>query len=248
MERESFVFYSSFLKAIRAIKKRDIQAELALAIIEYGITGETTECGEMVSMAMELIKPQIEANNQRYINGLKGAEHGVKGGRPRKENPTETPNVNDNVNVNDLFQQTNKQAGAHEEKPKAENSTLKAYDDFNGDAIALAGWLSKRWNDAKIHYNVGAIGNVAILGNARMNLIEVAKNYTQGEIELAIKGVFIQKQIYPQFILSPDKMLEPDYFSTFYNAGLTNTQLYSKEPQKGRKSSKNGVTRNIGDL
>ena len=91
MERESFVFYSSFLKAIRAIKKRDIQAELALAIIEYGITGETGECGEMVSMAMELIKPQIEANNQKYVNGLKGAEHGIKGGRPKKENPTKTP-------------------------------------------------------------------------------------------------------------------------------------------------------------
>ena len=116
MERESFVFYSSFLKAIRAIKKRDIQAELALAIIEYGITGETTECGEVVSVAMELIKPQIEANNKKYINGMKGAEHGVKGGRPRKEkpqdnpeitpekpqeNPKKTPNVNDNVNVND---------------------------------------------------------------------------------------------------------------------------------------------------
>nr|DAY11908.1 MAG TPA: hypothetical protein [Caudoviricetes sp.] len=116
MERDSFVFYSSFLKAIRAIKKRDIQAELALAIIEYGITGETAECGEMVSMAMELIKPQLEANNQKYINGLKGAEHGIKGGRPKKEkpqeNPTETPqkpqenpnitpNVNENVNVNE---------------------------------------------------------------------------------------------------------------------------------------------------
>ena len=81
-----------------------------------------------------------------------------------------------------------------------------------------------------------------------MNLIEVAKNYTQGEIELAIKGIFIQKEIYPQFTLSPDKMLEPDHFSTFYNAGLTNTQLYNKEPQKGQKSSKTGVVRNIGDL
>ena len=116
MERESFVFYSSFLKAIRAIKKRDIQAELALAIIEYGITGETIECGEVVSVAMELIKPQIEANNKKYINGMKGAEHGVKGGRPRKEkpqenpevtpekpqeNPKKTPNVNVNDNVND---------------------------------------------------------------------------------------------------------------------------------------------------
>nr|DAN71659.1 MAG TPA: hypothetical protein [Caudoviricetes sp.] len=117
MERESFVFYSSFLKAIRAIKKRDIQAELALAIIEYGITGETTECGEVVSVAMELIKPQIEANNKKYINGMMGAEHGVKGGRPRKEKPQDNPeitpekplknpkitpnvNVNDNVNVN----------------------------------------------------------------------------------------------------------------------------------------------------
>ena len=122
MERESFVFYSSFLKAIRAIKKRDIQAELALAIIEYGITGETTECGEVVSVAMELIKPQIEANNQRYINGKKGAEHGIKGGRPKKENPTETPkkplknptetpnvNVNDNVNDNVSFLEKKKQ-------------------------------------------------------------------------------------------------------------------------------------------
>lgn len=63
MERQSFVFYSSFLRAIKAIKKRDIQAELALAIIEYGITGEITECGEMVDMAMELIKPQLDVNN-----------------------------------------------------------------------------------------------------------------------------------------------------------------------------------------
>ena len=166
----------------------------------------------------------------------------------KRQKNHEAINSSLNVNDNDIIKQTNKQTHTHEEKPKTEKSTLKAYEDFKGDAIALAGWLSKRWNDAKRHYNVGAIGNVAILGNARMNLIEVAKNYTQGEIQLAIKGVFIQKEIYPQFTLSPDKMLEPDHFSTFYNAGLTNTQLYNKEPQKGRKSSKNGVTRNIGDL
>lgn len=270
MERESFVFYSSFLKAIRAIKKRDIQAELALAIIEYGITGETGECGEMVSMAMELIKPQIEANNQKYVNGLKGAEHGIKGGRPKKENPTktpeepqknpkktpqkpqenptETPNVNVNDNVNDLFQQTNKQAGAHEENPEVEKQTLTAYEDFKGNLPALEAWFAKRWNDAKKHYKAGVIGKVAILGQSKLNLIDVAKTYTQREIDLAIKGVFIQKEIYPQFTLSPDKMLETDHFSKFYNAGLTNTQLYNESPQKGQKSSKKGVMRNVGDL
>lgn len=115
MERDSFVFYSSFLKAIRTIKKRDIQAELALAIIEYGITGETAECGEMVSMAMELIKPQLEANNQKYINGLKGgAPKGNQNAKKEKEQPKNNqettkeqpknnqkqPNVNDNVNDN----------------------------------------------------------------------------------------------------------------------------------------------------
>ena len=81
-----------------------------------------------------------------------------------------------------------------------------------------------------------------------MNLIEIAKTYTQRDIELAIKGVFIQKEIYPQFTLSPDKMLELDHFSKFYNAGLTKTQLYNETPQNKPKSSKNGVTRNIGDL
>ena len=118
MERDSFVFYSSFLKAIRAIKKRDIQAELALAIIEYGITGETAECGEMVSMAMELIKPQLEANNQKYINGLKGGapkgNQNEKKGKEQPKNNQETTeeqpknnqkqpneNVNENVNVNE---------------------------------------------------------------------------------------------------------------------------------------------------
>ena len=114
MERDSFVFYSSFLKAIRAIKKRDIQAELALAIIEYGITGETTECGEMVSMAMELIKPQLEANNQKYINGLKGgAPKGNQNAKKEKEQPKNNQKTteeqpknnqkqpNDNVNEND---------------------------------------------------------------------------------------------------------------------------------------------------
>lgn len=111
MERDSFVVYKSFLSAIKRLKRRDIQGELALAIIEYGITGVMTECGEIVELAMELIKPQIEANNQKYLNGKKGAEHGKKGGRPKKEtpekpqeNPNETPNedVNDNVNVNDI--------------------------------------------------------------------------------------------------------------------------------------------------
>ena len=116
MERESFVFYRSFYEGIKELP-RDIQGEVLTAIMEYGLNGVTTENQKPITKAMfALIKPQLDANNQRFENGKLGAEHGKKGGRPRKEkpqenptltpkkpqeNPTLTPNVNDNVNVND---------------------------------------------------------------------------------------------------------------------------------------------------
>lgn len=268
--KDTFILKTKYGSVVNKLsdKQAGVLFKMLFEYVENGANAGSTD--EKVEMAFEFIKLDLDAFSESYQKKLAvNKENGKKGGNPnfvkgksnpyyeKKDNPNITednqtlPNITeDNPNDNDNDYNINKQTNTHthEEKPKAENSTLKAYDDFNGDAIALAGWLSKRWNDAKRHYNVGAIGNVAILGNARMNLIEVAKNYTQGEIELAIKGVFIQKQIYPQFTLSPDKMLEPDHFSTFYNAGLTETQLYSKEPQRGQKSSKNGVTRNIGDL
>ena len=72
----------------------------------------------MVSMAMELIKPQLEANNQKYINGLKGGapkgNQNAKKGKEQPKNNQETTeeqpknnqkqpneNVNENVNVNE---------------------------------------------------------------------------------------------------------------------------------------------------
>lgn len=266
MERETFVFYKDWLNVIRDLPS-EVQLEVYQAITEYAIYGNLIELKPLAKVAFGFVKQTIDRDTQKYISiKEKRKEAGAKGGRPLKTNDLEESKekqknqlvfekskkskslLNVNVNDNDIIKQTNKQTHTHEEKPKTEKSTLTAYEDFKGDTSALVGWLSKRWNDAKKFYKVGSIGNVAILGNARMNLIEVAKNYTQGEIELAIKGVFIQKEIYPQFTLSPDKMLEIDHFSTFYNAGLTNTQLYNKEPQKGLKSSKTGVVRNVGDL
>ena len=109
--RDSFVFYRSFVKSA---KKLPPEQRLALyeAIISYALDGvEPSDDDVIISAIMEVIFPQIEANNQRY-------ENGKKGGRPKKplvsdektigfkdknhRLSSEKPNVNanDNVNVN----------------------------------------------------------------------------------------------------------------------------------------------------
>lgn len=78
----SFVFYESFHQAIRLLPERE-RLQAYEAVCNYALFGE--EPDEMLSgteVAFILIKPQIDANNQRRSNG------GL-GGRPRKEKPSD---------------------------------------------------------------------------------------------------------------------------------------------------------------
>ncbi|MGI6361472.1 MAG: DnaD domain protein [Bacillota bacterium] len=113
MERDSGVFYKSFYEAINELP--DDERLIAYdAVMGYMIAGiEPDNLTGMVKAIFALIKPQIDANNKKFIDGQKGAKHGKKGGRPKKEKPpkglqektpvgisAETPNVNVNVNAN----------------------------------------------------------------------------------------------------------------------------------------------------
>ena len=103
MERESFVFYRSFYKAIMKLNDKDL-AQAVRAICAYALDGELIECEGISEIIFDMAKPQIDANNNRFVNGQKG-------GRPKKtigfENENHrfsekkpNVNVNDNVNVN----------------------------------------------------------------------------------------------------------------------------------------------------
>ena len=150
MERESFVFYRSFYEGIKELP-RDIQGEVLTAIMEYGLNGVTTENQKPITKAMfALIKPQLDANNQRFENGRLGAEHGKKGGRPKKEkpqenpnqtpkkpqeNPNQTPNVNVNDNVND---NDDKDASAITDEKKyysSDNGVIKSISELKRDYL-----------------------------------------------------------------------------------------------------------------
>jgi hypothetical protein len=115
--RDSLVFYRSFYEAIKDLPQEE-RLKAYEYIFNYAFEDKEPEENGAARAIFKMAKPQIDANNQRYENGCKGAEYGKLGGRPRKEkpqenpketpkkpqeNPKETPNdnVNDNENVND---------------------------------------------------------------------------------------------------------------------------------------------------
>ncbi|MBR2505395.1 MAG: hypothetical protein IKB70_00430 [Bacilli bacterium] len=117
MERDSFVFYASFLEAINELPNES-QLKVYKAITNFALKGiEPTDLEGIEKGIFALIKPQILANYKRYLDGCNG-------GRPKKEKPmviekenhrlskrktngyenkkpNENVNDNDNVNEND---------------------------------------------------------------------------------------------------------------------------------------------------
>ena len=105
--RDSFIFYRSFYESLKTLKSREKQ-KLFEAICEYALNGVEIELTGAADGMFKLLKPQLDANNRRYENGLKG-------GRPKRnqdeteQEPKQNQNVtkpkrnvndNDNVNVN----------------------------------------------------------------------------------------------------------------------------------------------------
>jgi hypothetical protein len=153
MERNGFIFYRGFRDALAELPEFD-RIALTLAVIDYGLDGTIPELQPLHKAIFMAFKPQLDANNKRYQDGSKGAEHGKKGGRPPKnptetpkkplENPTETPkekeNVKDNAKDND-----NDNA-----KDNAKDSfTLLSIKEIRGFEDAAYKWLQGKGGDTK---------------------------------------------------------------------------------------------------
>ncbi|MBQ3198352.1 MAG: hypothetical protein IJB63_09585 [Alistipes sp.] len=124
-EKRSFVFYDSFLEAMKHLNDAEFR-ECVLKIRDYALEGVDEESSSpMVNVIMELAKPNLDSARRRYMasveNGKKGAEYGKLGGAPkgnqnaRKKQPLNQPqkqpldvdanedveeDVNEEVNVN----------------------------------------------------------------------------------------------------------------------------------------------------
>ena len=100
-EKRSFVFYDSFLSAMKHLNDAEFR-ECVLKIRDYALEGIDEESeSPMVNVIMALAKPNLDSARRRYMasveNGKKGAEFGKLGGAPkgnqnaRKNNPPINP-------------------------------------------------------------------------------------------------------------------------------------------------------------
>ena len=100
-EKRSFVFYDSFLEAMKHLNDAEFR-ECVLRIRDYALDGVDEESSSpMVNVIMAMAKPNLDSARRRYMasveNGKKGAEYGKLGGAPkgnqnaRKKQPLNQP-------------------------------------------------------------------------------------------------------------------------------------------------------------
>jgi Ni,Fe-hydrogenase I large subunit len=154
--RDSLIFYRSFYEAIKELPK-ETQAEVYTAIFEYSLNFNELQLSGLAKTIFTLIKPQLEANNKRFINGSKAKSKQDKSeteAKPKqKESKTEANNNNNvNNNVND-----NKK----EKKVLFNNSNLFDKNIFKSEF--------SEWNNTKLSYYYNAALAYSNEGNKYVN-------------------------------------------------------------------------------
>ena len=152
-EKNSFVFYDSFLSAMKHLNDAEFR-ECVLKIRDYALDGVDDESeSPMVNVIMALAKPNLDSARRRYMasgeNGKKGAEFGKLGGAPkgnqnaRKKQPLKQPlnvDVEDNVYVKvDENEEVNMNSYDNENAPLESMSSQSSFSSEASiiDAITL---------------------------------------------------------------------------------------------------------------
>lgn len=135
--RKGFVFYRSFYEAITdkdvGLTKTE-QLDIFLAISEYCLFGVVPELTGRSKAMWILIKPQLDANNNRY-------ENGTKGGAPKgNQNAKKTTKNNLKTTKNNQKQPKEKEKEKDKEKEKGEIQPLvETMPDYIKERIAKLG-------------------------------------------------------------------------------------------------------------
>ena len=103
-ERETMIVYRSFFESLKGCEK-EVQADVWNAIFEMGFNQKEVELEGLSKTLWLLIKPQIEANLKRFINGSKPKLKQSKSeteAKPKRERSESEANNNNNNNNNNI--------------------------------------------------------------------------------------------------------------------------------------------------
>lgn len=121
--RDSVVFYRSFYEAIKDLPEEQFAA-CCRAIIEYGLDEIIIDSPGIAKSIFMMAKPQIDANNKRYINGTKGGRPRINNQEITKQNQEITkskPKEKENVKVKKENSLSGVKEKAHFVPPTLEN-------------------------------------------------------------------------------------------------------------------------------
>ena len=85
-EKNSFVFYRSFLDALKELEAQDFK-DAVIALAEYGLDQKEPECTGVVKAIFSLCRPILDTNYQKWVKSKSG-------GRPKKSETIEKPSDN----------------------------------------------------------------------------------------------------------------------------------------------------------
>lgn len=75
MKRSQFTFYESFATALRHIRKRTDRCAAYDAIVDYALYGLEPDMEQLpnaAAIALELIRPTLDASRRKAISGRRG--------------------------------------------------------------------------------------------------------------------------------------------------------------------------------
>lgn len=103
LERRSILFYSSFYEAIKTLSKAK-RLLMYDSVMRYGFDDTQPQLPLELDRIFIGIRAQLDANNYKWQkkirqgeHGVKGAPHGIKGGRPRKKKAENEANNSSNI-------------------------------------------------------------------------------------------------------------------------------------------------------
>ena len=138
-ERETMIVYRSFFESLKGCEKT-VQADVWNAIFEMGFNQKEVELEGLSKTLWLLIKPQIEANLKRFINGskpkLKQNKSEIEAKPKQKVSESEANNNNNNNNNNPIPTLDEFVAYGIKQLPEVDEQALR---------LKYSSWVESNW-------------------------------------------------------------------------------------------------------